>query len=1244
MPAREMVTLFKKANLDQSLIDDIPNIISQCQMCRMWERLPPKQVYRKELAQRFNDKLWADIFFSTIFCEGDPRECTNLHLLDEATLVTMLPLLLNRTVTAIKQGFLRWFEPYGVPAEVAADAEKGIRAPEMREWLAENHCKLLPLPPATGSRHTQYGLVDVHSKIIRGVVHRVDQSLVERKVGSTAEELFALVAWASNTTKSRQGYTPYERGFGVIPRDPLNTHLLDNMTTKQMSEEDQVLERIRNRGIALQTFQEETVKQKIARAAKSQKKAAEFDEEVGVAKYEIGDEVETFRDPGNKDISGWRGPGVVVSLGDPTKKDSKESGIRVEWQGHEDWVPVDQVRPFFPGIFWLAPELKSSVMMRIMQEVEGSYQMWGKTPTTLGKIKRNSLEVDARATTTYEKLWKLVQKLAKRAQRPCEGALVGGGVRGFPAATSTPGIMWMVYWEFQRPASLSNIELRSHWGASLVKLVGTVLWRDVGFIAVYATEKKLEETYEDDDEGGGVIEIPDEVVAEYEKDQVPIDDHEEGMWLPSLEVTTEPCGLSPIQEENEETEEEVKDEDEESFHSAMEFHTEEGVFKVGHPEWTSKETGRRATYWSSHGADVFLGQAKTEKLKNNQTLTKEDEKTYHKEVDEAKEKEIRNYCVHSAIRCILASGKEWNILSATWVLTFKIDTTTGKWIVKARLCLRGFQDLQGKDVLKYSPTASRVGQRLLISTSVLRAWELISIDISAAFLQGLPMSTVKTRTGEDRVVWCRPPKDVWTILRRIAREFGLDVPPIGYEGHWLWVLLKAAYGLDDAPLLWRRMLVEFCLDKGWEMSGFDKCILYLRSVRGAGDLLGMLSLHLDDEGATGTKEVLDTFIDQMTAQFGQLKLQRNKFRHIGHDYEQVWHDDGSCTVYDDQIYYTEGISPIEIPKGSKTRKANEAETREWRRLNGEMSYGSGSRPDCIGRISLSQQNVHSETDVSCLEAVNTALENMQNPKRYKRLQFPPLNPHKLKLVLVSDAGLRSRNTKYSQWCFWVLLMETDNLGGPIHILEFRSKRGTRVSKSSMAAEILALCRASESGQRIGAWLSKIWYGSSGAAELLQRPMPIPVVLYTDADDCWLALRCSKPYAGADESLCLYLESLREDLIAHRLEQLAWVPTDQMTVDGGTKLKDDWLADQVMREGGWWPDRYKMLLRTGMEGADYHDRKQADAFDWYFSCECMGTVFLTQGCGDLCRLCNSSDAVHEDDEDWERDPDIYWVMK
>ena len=49
MPAKEMEALFKRANLSDELISEIPLIIDSCKLCKLWSQLPPKQVSKKDL-------------------------------------------------------------------------------------------------------------------------------------------------------------------------------------------------------------------------------------------------------------------------------------------------------------------------------------------------------------------------------------------------------------------------------------------------------------------------------------------------------------------------------------------------------------------------------------------------------------------------------------------------------------------------------------------------------------------------------------------------------------------------------------------------------------------------------------------------------------------------------------------------------------------------------------------------------------------------------------------------------------------------------------------------------------------------------------------------------------------------------------------------------------------------------------------------------------------------------------------
>jgi len=343
-------------------------------------------------------------------------------------------------------------------------------------------------------------------------------------------------------------------------------------------------------------------------------------------------------------------------------------------------------------------------------------------------------------------------------------------------------------------------------------------------------------------------------------------------------------------------------------------------------------------------------------------------------------------------------------------------------------------------------------------------------------------------------------------------------------------------------------------------------------------------------------------------------------------------------VTTDLKYYTDKIEPIEIPAGLKTRLLTPAEKHELQRLNGEMGYAVASRPDCMGRVSMSQQNVDSNSCVQHLIDANEALSEMQDDTRYQQLRYEPLSIAKLKLVIVSDASERKKSAKYSQGCYWIFLQEclVGDLGGRVHLLAYQSKKATRVSKSSLAAEVLALNRGSEAGQRIGSWMREIWEGCESVRDLIRKPPPIPMTLVSDAFDCFLSLKCSRPYAGADESMSGYLEALREDLQERRITGFAWIPTGDMVADGGTKSKPDLLGDKVMKDAAWSPSEFKLLRGESIEGAqkdhfvndgggtvgDDWWPDSSDTMSWFAGCTLI--AYSKSGCVELCPWCRPRD--------------------
>ncbi len=102
---------------------------------------------------------------------------------------------------------------------------------------------------------------------------------------------------------------------------------------------------------------------------------------------------------------------------------------------------------------------------------------------------------------------------------------------------------------------------------------------------------------------------------------------------------------------------------------------------------------------------------------------------------------------------------------------------------KVRLVTRGFKEFNIDELQKDSPPCASEPLRLLLTIICQNKWQVHSMDIKSAFLQGMKLS---------RNIYVRPP------------------PEAGSEGV-LWKLKKCAYGLANASLYWYNKLKDIML-------------------------------------------------------------------------------------------------------------------------------------------------------------------------------------------------------------------------------------------------------------------------------------------------------------------------------------------------------------------------------------------------------------------------------------------------
>jgi hypothetical protein len=181
------------------------------------------------------------------------------------------------------------------------------------------------------------------------------------------------------------------------------------------------------------------------------------------------------------------------------------------------------------------------------------------------------------------------------------------------------------------------------------------------------------------------------------------------------------------------------------------------------------------------------------------------------EVIEAKEKELGNLERNKVFQVVPYDNQ--NMVSSKWILTEKVKD--GNKFIKARLVARGFQE-DSSGLIKDSPTCSRESQRLVYLTAVIQSWQVQSIDITSAFLQGFPL---------EREVFLQPPRDI------CSPDF-------------CWKLNRCIYDLNDAPRKWYNKVHDVMLKLGGKVSVYDNALFLWHD--DGNNLVGLLACHVDD--------------------------------------------------------------------------------------------------------------------------------------------------------------------------------------------------------------------------------------------------------------------------------------------------------------------------------------------------------------------------------------------------------------
>ena len=529
-------------------------------------------------------------------------------------------------------------------------------------------------------------------------------------------------------------------------------------------------------------------------------------------------------------------------------------------------------------------------------------------------------------------------------------------------------------------------------------------------------------------------------------------------------------------------------------------------------------------------------------------LTKLEVQQHWSKVEIAIRKEVASFQALSTFD-IISRKDAVNLMDSKFVLKWKEDSTTGERIVKARLTVRGFQDLAASSLETYASTASRWSQRFVVSICTTFSWTITVWDVSTAFLQGMSFDQLSTTTGTElRQVAFTPPRG--------AEKYFKELTGCGHYDPTVMVLrmLKPVYGLKDAPRAWRlRLDAELRRLQGHPMLSDSSVYLWFRN---GTTLSAIISTHVDDLKGGGDKDTMMMIKEGIARAFGKLAEKVGTFIHCGVAHEQMPNGD----IFLDQNQYVQQLHAADVAGLNKLELSAPLTGKhksDFDSLLGGIAWVCQTRMDIAIYTCALQRKAKAPT-TEHLFRLNRLVKWMRKyPVRIRYHKFADLKD--MRLTVISDSAFRREGDEGLAMRGYIVAFgkqDDQNPGGPLHLLDWGSKKQKRVTRSTYSAELNSLIDCFE--------LSKII--CTAATEALQpalRPrdvirleakgaLALPIECTIDAKSVFDSLAQAEITPPTESALVYVLQVIKEALKSWTLRTLWWCDTHDMLSDGLNK--------------------------------------------------------------------------------------------
>ena len=354
----------------------------------------------------------------------------------------------------------------------------------------------------------------------------------------------------------------------------------------------------------------------------------------------------------------------------------------------------------------------------------------------------------------------------------------------------------------------------------------------------------------------------------------------------------------------------------------------------------------------------------------------------------------------------------------------------------------------------------------------------------------------------------------------------------------------------------------------------------------------ILSTHVDDMKGAGQPEYKKRLLSALTKKFGTLKLKDANFECVGVMHEST--ADGS-EVWTHQQHYVGQIKAIPIGRQAFENDAKAADDdmkQLYMSLVGALAWLVLTMPAICIYVAALQRSTQAPT-LKHVKDANRLLEWIRkNLKqlgvRFKRLAEP------LRLVCLSDSAFKAQEFEGLVMRGCVIFLASATPAGNskdgtdshcckpwstgttvnVQLLDWYSKKHTRVVRSTYAAELLSLLDAVNQGHVLKLCLHEVISGAKTATQLLNKQQfAIPLDAGVDARSVFDSATAQQIRTPADKQLMLHVRALREQLEDGQIDVFYWIDTEDMLPDGMTKGTIDRRPLLALSGEGVWSIRH-----------------------------------------------------------------------